>query len=181
MINERFKALGKVQNIYGEEFDFKGKASISESGVIFVHPIGTKTGWLKKGRPAGGGHYQVSLTDNFGKKALFFVHRLVAYTWLKKSKSHKTLVLHKDDNPSNNHYTNLMWGTQKQNLNDMRKNRGITSFKEKYDDNLVWEVYFKKENGLSIKQIQQQYKDIITPSSVMHMTSGRILRQRGLL
>lgn len=181
MITERFKALGKVETIYGEEFDFKGRASVSESGVVFVHPIGKKTGWFKIGRPAGGGHYQVSLTDNFGKKALFFTHRLVAHAWLRKPKAHKKVVMHMDENPANNHYTNLKWGTQKENLDSARKHNNTKSFKIKYEDNLIWEVYFKKENGASIKDLIAEYDGIIRPGSIMHMTSGRLLKQRGLL
>jgi hypothetical protein len=181
MITERFKALGKVQNIHGEEFDFKGRASISESGVVFVHPIGKKTGWFKIGRPAGGGHYQVSLTDNFGKQALFFTHRLVAHAWLRKPKAHKTVVMHVDENPANNHYTNLKWGTQKENLNAARKHKKIQAFKMKYENDLIWEVYYKKENGASIKELIQEYNGKIAPGSIMHMTSGRMLKLRGLI
>jgi hypothetical protein len=181
MINERFKALNKVQNIYGKEYDFKGKVCISESGVVFVNPKGSKRGCIKIGRPAGGGHYQVSLRDEYDNQALFFIHRLVAYAWLRKPKIHKTIVMHRDDNPANNHYKNLMWGTQKDNLNQMRKNTKTKSFKQKYEDALIWEVYLKKENGASIKELQQQYDGIIRYSSIMHMTSGKLLRDRGLL
>lgn len=181
MITERYKALNKVHNIYGEEFDFKGRVSISESGVVFVHPTGKKTGWFKIGRPAGGGHYQVSLTDNEGKKALFFIHRLVAHAWLRKPKAYKDKVLHIDENPVNNHYTNLKWGTQKENLKSSRSYRNTSPFKLKYEDDLIWEVYYKKENGYTLKQLITEYDGIITPSTLMHMTSGRMLRQRGLI
>ena len=35
--------------------------------------------------------------------------------------------------------------------------------------------------GYSISELQKQYKGQITPSSIMHMTSGKMLRDRGLL
>ena len=85
-----------------------------------------------------------------------------------------------DDNPENNHYSNLKWGTQKQNMNDMRKNLKLVSFKQKYDDSLLWEVYNKREKGFTIKELREQYPDV-TPSTMMHMTSGRMLKLRGLI
>ena len=184
MINERFKPLKKVTNIYGKEYDFTGMVSISETGVVFVHPgirgKKTMTGYFTEGRPAGGGHYQVCLVTKNGEKALFFVHRLVAYAWLKKPKPYQKVVMHSDDNPENNHYSNLKWGTQKQNMNDMRKNLKLISFKQKYDDSLLWEVYNKREKGFTIKELREQYPDV-TPSTMMHMTSGRMLKLRGLI
>jgi hypothetical protein len=50
------------------------------------------------------------------------VHRLVAITWIGPPPFLGAYVLHKDDNPDNNHYTNLYWGTQKQNTDDALRN-----------------------------------------------------------
>ena len=117
-----------------------------------------------------------------GKSKKFYVHRLVAYAWIGKPKPHQIEVLHWDDNPKNNHYLNLRWGTHKENMNDMiRNNVGFKHFLQKYDDNLVYEVYQKRELGYSISELQKLYKGQITPSSIMHMTSGKMLRDRGLL
>jgi hypothetical protein len=183
--NERFKPLKKVKDVNGKVYDFKSKVSVSESGVVFVHPgkrgKSMMTGYITHGRPAGAGHNQISLMTEEGDNALFYVHRLVAYAWLNKPKPHQVEVLHWDDNPKNNHYLNLRWGTHKQNMNDMiRNNKGFKHFLQKYDDSLVYEVYQKKEQGYSISELQTEYKGIITPSSIMHMTSGKMLRDRGL-
>jgi thioredoxin-related protein len=67
-------------------------------------------------------------------------------------------------------------------MNDIiRNNSGFKHFLQKYDDNLVYEVYHKRELGYSISELQKEYKGQITPSAIMHMTSGKMLRDRGLL
>ena len=184
--NERFRPLRKVTDKNGKVYDFKGKASISESGIVFVHPgqRGAKdmNGYLTYGRESGAGHKQISLMTETGDNALFYIHRLVAFAWLKKPKSYQTDVLHWDDNPNNNHYSNLRWGTSKDNMNDKIRNRPtFKHFLQKYDDTLIFEVYHKKEMGMSLVELKEQYKGLITPSSIMHMTSGKLLKDRGLL
>lgn len=46
------------------------------------------------------------------------VHRLVAKAYIDNPEG-KPIVCHKDDNPKNNHVSNLFWGTQKENMLDM--------------------------------------------------------------
>lgn len=46
------------------------------------------------------------------------VHRLVANHYVRGKTPEKRIVMHRDDNPSNNHYTNLEWGTYSQNNYD---------------------------------------------------------------
>jgi len=53
-------------------------------------------------------------SSKFGKLA---VHRLVCEAFNGKQPKNKPLVLHIDENPLNNKPENLMWGTQKENLN----------------------------------------------------------------
>lgn len=49
------------------------------------------------------------------------VHRLVAEAFVKNPNPQEyNYVLHLDDNPTNNIYTNLKWGTQKENCNTER-------------------------------------------------------------
>lgn len=57
------------------------------------------------------GYYLVNIKD---KK--YLIHRLVAEAFLKKP-DHCNIVEHLDDNPANNRVDNLMWSTQKINLN----------------------------------------------------------------
>ena len=43
------------------------------------------------------------------------IHQLVAETWVPNPHGY-TEILHLDENPRNNHYTNLKWGTHKENM-----------------------------------------------------------------
>lgn len=45
------------------------------------------------------------------------IHRLVAEAYIPNPKN-LSVVMHLDDNPLNNHYKNLQWGTQKENIQD---------------------------------------------------------------
>jgi len=46
------------------------------------------------------------------------LHRLVGYHWV-LNPNNLPFILHQDDNPSNNHWTNLRWGTHKDNMREM--------------------------------------------------------------
>ncbi len=55
----------------------------------------------------------------------FKVHRLVCWTFHGPPPSSKPLALHWDDNPLNNHASNLRWGTYADNYADMVRNGGM--------------------------------------------------------
>ena len=67
-------------------------------------------------------YYRVEIQ---GKK--WYVHRLVASIWLPNPEN-LPCVGHKDNNPLNNHYKNLYWGTHQENMAQMivdgRKQKG---------------------------------------------------------
>lgn len=72
---------------------------------------------LKKQAVSNKGYYIVEMyKDNNRKKML--VHRLVAQAFIPNPKGQPN-VCHRDDNPRNNKDTNLFWGTQKDNVQDM--------------------------------------------------------------
>ena len=55
-----------------------------------------------------------------------FVHHLVALTFI-GDKPDELFVLHRDDNPTNNHVTNLYYGTLSDNANDRVTNGSFKS------------------------------------------------------
>lgn len=66
------------------------------------------------------GHLRVGLHKN-QKQSMRFVHRLVAEAFIPNPDGYP-LVLHWDDDPSNNRVGNLRWGTISDNWNDMVRN-----------------------------------------------------------
>lgn len=69
-----------------------------------------------KGRPTKNGYLRVYLRHNESNKRIDkYIHRLVAEYFV-ENRDNKRIVNHKDSNRQNNHYTNLEWCTQKENL-----------------------------------------------------------------
>lgn len=96
---------------------------VSETGMVFKelpqHTRGSKT-------------HRYNMVVHKGQK--YDVHRLVAQAFLPNPES-KRCVCHKDDNPQNNHVTNLWWGTHKENMQDMI-NKGRNRFFKNQSKNL---------------------------------------------
>lgn len=70
-----------------------------------IKPVEKSTGYISN-----------NLISDFGKRANFYRHRLVAEVYLPKPNVSGLVVCHKDSNPRNNRVTNLYWGTQKENI-----------------------------------------------------------------
>lgn len=69
------------------------------------------------------GHLYVYMYDKRGSRKVW-VHRAVLSAYC--GKDEKSLICrHLDDNPSNNHVSNLAWGTRQQNADDRKKNKGF--------------------------------------------------------
>lgn len=65
------------------------------------------------------GHRQVTISmDN--KPRTLLVHRLVAEAFLERP-AEKEFVCHRDDDPTNNHISNLYWGDRHDNTQDMMR------------------------------------------------------------
>ena len=74
-----------------------------------------KTKYTKHdGRP-----YVTLRNPKLGIRRLAKVHRLVALAYIPNPEN-KPCVCHKDNNPLNNHVDNLYWGTQAENMSQMR-------------------------------------------------------------
>lgn len=73
--------------------------------------------------------------------ANFQAHRLVAEAFIGPRPTLKHGVAHGDDNPSNNHFSNLRWATLKENMADMPRNgkgnRGVRNPMSRVTPDLV--------------------------------------------
>jgi hypothetical protein len=181
---EKYKLLFDYYDGNGKKYEFNGTVSVGNYGTIFAHQAKRgKTnvaGCFKFGRKTEQGYLQVVLTDVNGNKGWFYVHRLVATVWLKK-KSFQYDVMHLDDNPTNNHISNLRWGTHLDNMRDkINKGRCNMIGKTKYSDDVLIEIYNRRQRGECKWAIKEDYPDI-KHSTFSHFTSGRALRLRGLI
>lgn len=100
---------------------------IQENGDIYS----LKYNKLRKLKPSLGakGYFRVAIYTN-GKQKTIEVHRLVAAVYLQPRPSPKYEIRHIDGIKTNNHYSNLVWGTHKENMGD-RDNHGATAIGER--------------------------------------------------
>lgn len=66
------------------------------------------------------GHLKVGLSKK-GVVKRYWLHRLIAKTFLGEPSSRHTETRHLDGNPNNNHAHNLMWGTTLENVQDAKQ------------------------------------------------------------
>jgi hypothetical protein len=118
-----YKTPGKVMDDKGVEFDLTHILCVNQKGDVFKYPRQHKdkflAGGFAKARPTKTGHLQIGITDETGRKRYVYIHRLVGYAWLKNREPYHTDVLHNNDDPGNNHISNLRWGTPWDNIQDI--------------------------------------------------------------
>lgn len=73
--------------------------------------IGTKRKGMQLLKPklSNNGYLTIGLRDEHGNRKYYFVHRLVALTFLKNPRGNYTQVNHLDGNKTNNNSENLEW------------------------------------------------------------------------
>lgn len=102
-----------------------------------------------------------------GKRVKFFVHRLVAETYIPNPKN-LPQVNHKDGNKLNNNVSNLEWVTPKENIEHAIK-IGLKKPKGKISEKEVKEI--KKLFGqISMKEIAEMYN--VSHSCIKHIHAG---------
>jgi hypothetical protein len=90
------------------------------------------------------------------------VHQLVARAFLGKPPKGKTQVLHADDDPTNAHVLNLSWGSQADNLEDMRSkgrsdNVGTTHWKAGLTEKEVLKIVRLLRKDWTVRKIVDTY------------------------
>ena len=78
----------------------------------------------------GRGYLYISLSDGTGENKRHYIHRLVGEAFV-PNPLEKEDVNHKDENPSNNHASNLEWLTHKENLNYGMRNERVAKANSK--------------------------------------------------
>lgn len=90
---------------------------VTRNGKTFIRAVGGKL--LSPGRYASG-HLYVNLHRN-NRPSPTRVHHLVLEAFVERQPRGK-LGLHRDDDPTNNHVSNLYWGTYSDNQHDKVRN-----------------------------------------------------------
>ena len=78
----------------------------------------------------GRGYLYISLSDGTGEHKRHYIHRLVGEAFVPNPLENED-VNHKDENPSNNHASNLEWITHKENLNYGTRNERVAKANSK--------------------------------------------------
>ena len=94
------------------------------------HGVSTEPKILSPG--VDGKYRLIHLRDPSGKRKKKRIHNLVCETFHPRMEG-KTQVLHRDDNPLNNHMNNLYWGDYSDNIQDQIKN-GLHNNQYNYRD-----------------------------------------------
>tara|TARA_R110000823_G_scaffold310062_1_gene434754 strand:+ start:169 stop:615 length:447 start_codon:yes stop_codon:yes gene_type:complete len=90
---------------------------IEEDGSVYS----IKTGRKLKQQLVKKGYFQIDLSIN-GKRKRKTVHRLVALTYI-PNEDNKPQVDHIDRNKQNNHFTNLRWVTNIENMQNLERGK----------------------------------------------------------
>ena len=106
------------------------------------------------------GYYKVGLTKD-KKQKYYFIHRLVAFTFLPNPNNYP-VINHKDGNPKNNYVENLEWCTQRHNIQHAydtglkkgvsAEHKGSNNPKSKLTEEQVLKILEFKKNKISIKE-----------------------------
>ena len=111
--------------------------------------------------------YQCTLRDSRGIRKLCKISRLVATVYLPNPEN-LPIVMHLDNNPANDYYRNLKWGTQKENIKQCLSCKASRAKLSKKDLILIFKL---KAKGL-------YYKDIAKRLGVSVGTIGRVINKK---
>lgn len=96
---------------------------VTSQGRVFRRVGEDTPSWVEKTlRLDGGGYHRCTVWTKSGRKDPY-VHRLMAQAFELPKADGADIVLHNDDNKTNNILSNLKWGTHKENAADARRNR----------------------------------------------------------
>lgn len=122
-----------------------------------------RKGRILNGAPDVDGYLRTALVNDAGIKQAVRIHRLVAIAFLDISPRNKNVVMHLDDNITNNHHRNLQWGSTADNHADRdRKGRQARGSRQGLA------VFTEKE----VLQIAQLYKSGHTAKQISKIVSG---------
>ena len=119
---------------------YEGKYQINESGIVI-----NNRGHVMRTAQSNSGYLRTALEipGKPGERVNESIHRLVAETFL-DNPDNLPVVMHKDNDPLNNHVSNLKYGTQSENIQQaFDENRKFSPASNK---RYIYEVYSESDN-----------------------------------
>lgn len=98
-------------------------------------------------------------------------HKAVCEAWHGPCPPDKNGVAHADGNPLNNHYSNLRWATQAENMADRMAHGNYTRGAHRLSDELVAELRKREPAWAEIQQIAHQ--NGVSPQTIWSAATGR--------
>ncbi len=148
-------------DVYREPANKGERMPIDENGLVYLKP-GRRghTKYPEKQYDC----INISITLENGKRKQFTKsnHQLVAETFVDNPHNY-TEILHLDENPRNNHYSNLKWGTHKENLQ-------VKAYPE---GTIVEHARKKSSNRNPTRYIKKDGKWVLIPSNRPPWNKGK--------
>ena len=117
------------------------------------------------------GYVRVQLSID-GIKQKWYIHRLVAYAFLGQPPFKEAQVAHLDGNKSNNHYSNLMWATAKENASHKVTHGTIVKGEAVHSSKITEEdVRIIRKSSALLKAISTQYN--IAESTISRIKNNK--------
>lgn len=152
-----------MDEIWKDIKGYEGLYQVSNIGRIKSFHKRYKNPRILKTHTRVNGYIFICLHKEDGSKFTVDVHRLVAQAFVENPNNYK-YVLHLDDDQTNNVYTNLKWGTQKENCNTIRHKKLLSkSMSGKFGE--LNNFYGKKHSEETKRKISESrlklYKKVI--------------------
>ena len=161
-----------MRNLFTEFRDIKGsegKYKVTEDGGIYSV---ARDAFLKPSKAGQKRQYEMV---RLGKKSKWrYVHHIVCETY-NGPRQEGQVCRHLDGDPSNNHRSNLQWGTQKENLED-RKRHGTMLWGDKVGTSKLTEkdvldIRKRRKEGHSMKDLAEEFG--VEPNTISRITTGK--------
>jgi hypothetical protein len=118
----------------------------------------------------------VSLSKH-GKVSRYLVYRLVAGAFCEQPVGYD-VVMHLDNDPTNNHYTNLRWGTHQQNtqqaVDDGLMPRGAEVHNSKLDEEKVLSIRRLRKSGAKLRELAESFS--VSEASCSNICNHKVWR-----
>jgi hypothetical protein len=167
---------------------YEGLHLVSDQGRVWTNPRTSKTvrngverdyttqGKIRTLTENPSGYQYVPLKDESGEKANHYVHRLVAEAFVHEGREVTEVVRHRNDIPSDNVHTNLLWGTHGDNVADKvsrdRQQKGVDVPQSILNDEAVSAIRSEyAAGGVTMEKLAEQHG--VTRSNVSNVISRK--------